>query len=133
VVGGVLLWPAFDLGRVRANVSAARADEVQSRARYALPISQPQEELETSIVAYGKSRERLRYLEEAAAASARAAELARLRYTEGGSDFFQVLDAERTLLERENERALGRTEAETNLIAVYRALGGANAFRSTTR
>jgi outer membrane protein TolC len=133
VIGPVLSWPAFDLGRVRANVSAARADEAQSRARYELAISQAQEELETSIVAYGKSRERLRYLEEAAAASARAAELARLRYTEGGSDFFQVLDAERTLLERENERALGRTEAETNLIAVYRALGGANAFRSTTR
>ena len=30
-------------------------------------------------------------------------------------------------------RALGRTEAETNLIAVYRALGGANAFRSLAR
>jgi multidrug efflux system outer membrane protein len=133
VIGPVLSWPAFDLGRVRANVSAARADEAQSRARYELAVSQAQEELETSIVAYGKSRERLRYLEEAAAASARAAELARLRYTEGGSDFFQVLDAERTLLERENERALGRTEAETNLIAVYRALGGANAFRSATR
>ena len=76
--------------------------------------------------AYRKARERLRYLEEAAAASTRAAELARLRYVEGGSDFLQVLDAERTMLERENERALGRTAAETGLIAVYRALGGAN-------
>lgn len=133
VIGPVLSWPAFDLGRVRADVVAARADEVQSRARYELTVAQAREELETSIVAYGKSRERLRYLEEAAAASARAAELARLRYTEGGSDFFQVLDAERTLLERENERALGRTEAETKLIAVYHALGGANAFSSTAR
>jgi outer membrane protein TolC len=84
-------------------------------------------------VAYRKSRERLELLEAAAAASARAADLARLRYTEGGSDFFQVLDAERTLLERENERALGRTEAETNLIAVYRALGGGSAFAATKR
>ena len=133
VIGPVLSWPAFDLGRVRANVAAARADEAQSRVRYELAVSQAQEELETSIVAYGKSRERLRHLEDAAAASARAAELARLRYTEGGSDFFQVLDAERTLLERENERALGRTEAETNLIAVYRAHGGSNAFGPTTR
>jgi len=44
-----------------------------------------------------------------------------------------VLDAERTLLERENERAAGRTEAETNLVAVYRALGGANAFATSAR
>jgi multidrug efflux system outer membrane protein len=133
VIGPVLSWPAFDLGHVRANVAAARADEAQSRARYELALSRAQEELETSIVAYRKSRERLRYLEDAAASSARAAELARLRYTEGGSDFLQVLDAERTLLERENERASGRTEAETNLITVYRALGGANAFARSAR
>jgi NodT family efflux transporter outer membrane factor (OMF) lipoprotein len=31
VIGPVLSWPAFDLGRVRANVAAARADEAQSR------------------------------------------------------------------------------------------------------
>jgi outer membrane protein, multidrug efflux system len=129
VIGPVLSWAAFDLGRVRANVQAARADEAASRARYELAVSRAQEELETSVVAYRKSRERLGHLEAAAAASARAAELARLRYTEGGSDFLQVLDAERTLLERENERAAGRTEAETNLIAVYRAVGGGAGFR----
>jgi len=129
VIGPVVSWAAFDLGRVRANVSVARADEAASRARYELALSRAQEELESSVVAYRKSRERLEHLEAAAAASARAAELARLRYVEGGSDFFQVLDAERTLLERENERAAGRTDAETNLIAVYRALGGGNAFR----
>jgi multidrug efflux system outer membrane protein len=133
LIGPVLTWPAFDLGRVRANVAAARADEAESRARYELALSRAQEELETSIVAYRNSRQRLEHLEAAAAASARAAELARLRYTEGGSDFLQVLDAERTLLERENERASGRTETETNLIAVYRALGGANAFAAPAR
>ena len=133
VIGPVLSWPAFDLGHVRANVAAARADQAQSRARYELARARAQEEVETSVVAYRKSRERLEYLEAAAAASARAAELARMRYTEGGSDFLQVLDAERTLLERENERAAGRTEAETNLIAVYHALGGANAFVTTKR
>jgi NodT family efflux transporter outer membrane factor (OMF) lipoprotein len=133
VIGPVISWPAFDLGHVRANVAAARADQAQSRARYELALSRAQEELETSVVAYRNSRQRLEYLEAAAAASARAAELARLRYTEGGSDFLQVLDAERTLLERENERAAGRTEAETNLIAVYHALGGANAFVATTK
>jgi NodT family efflux transporter outer membrane factor (OMF) lipoprotein len=133
VIGPVISWPAFDLGHVRANVAAARADQAESRARYELALSRAQEELATSVVVYRKSRERLEYLEAAAAASARAAELARLRYTEGGSDFLQVLDAERTLLERENERATGRTEAETNLVAVYHALGGANAFTATTR
>ena len=124
VIGPVVSWPAFDLGRVRANVAGARAGEAEARARYELARAEAREELETALLSYRKSRERLRHLEAAAAASARAAELARLRYVEGGSDFLQVLDAERTLLERENERSLGRTEAETGLVAVYRALGG---------
>ena len=49
-------------------------------------------------MAYGKARERLSRLAEAAAASDRAAELARLRFRGGVDDFLQVLDAERSLL-----------------------------------
>jgi outer membrane protein, multidrug efflux system len=125
-VGPVVSWPALDLGHVRAGVDAARAAEAQQRERYQQTIALAREELESTLISYRKSRERLRLLDEAASASARAAELARLRFTEGGSDFLQVLDAERTLLDRENELATGRTEAEQALIAVYRALGGAN-------
>jgi outer membrane protein, multidrug efflux system len=125
-VGPVVSWPALDLGHVRTGVDAARAAEAQQRERYQQTIALAREELESTLISYRKSRERLRLLDEAASASARAAELARLRLTEGGSDFLQVLDAERTLLDRENELATGRTEAEQALIAVYRALGGAN-------
>jgi len=52
---------------------------------------------------------------------------------EGASDFLPVLDAERTLLDRQDARALGRTEAMTGLVAVYRALGGARAFTTDAR
>jgi outer membrane protein TolC len=76
------------------------------------------------LVTYRKAQERLARLEEAAAASERAAELARLRFQEGASDFLQVLDAERTLLEAQDRRAVGRTDAQTSLVGVYRALGG---------
>jgi multidrug efflux system outer membrane protein len=47
-----------------------------------------------------------------------------VRYENGASDFLQVLDAERTLLESEDRLARSRTEAATSLIAVYKALGG---------
>ncbi|MEO6527333.1 MAG: TolC family protein [Gemmatimonadaceae bacterium] len=125
-IGPVISWPALDLGRVRAGVDVARAEETQSKARYELTRLQAREEQETAAVRYRRAKERLRHLEDAATASAKAAELARLRFVEGASDFLPVLDAERTLLERENERAMGRTDAETSLVAVYRAFGGAN-------
>jgi NodT family efflux transporter outer membrane factor (OMF) lipoprotein len=124
VVGPVVSWPAFDLGHVRANVDAARARESEARARYELAVARALSEVETSLLSYDKARERLRHLEDAAAASERAAELARLRFEEGASDFLQVLDAERTLLDAQDRRALGRTEAAASLIALYRALGG---------
>jgi acyl-CoA reductase-like NAD-dependent aldehyde dehydrogenase len=62
--------------------------------------------------------------EDAVRASHTAASLARVRYENGASDFLQVLDAERTLLESEDRLARSRTEAATSLIAVYKALGG---------
>ena len=122
--GPVLSWPAFDLARVKANTDAARAVQAEAKARYRQTVLRSMEEVEVSIRTYQKARERLKHLEDAAAASERAADLARLRFTEGASDFLQVLDAERTLLEAQDRLALGRTQASAALVAVYRATGG---------
>ena len=123
-IGPVISWPALDFARVRAGVDAARADEAEAKARYEQAILRSRAEIETALVAYRRARERLQHLDDAAAASERAAELARLRFTEGASDFLQVLDAERSLLEAQDRRAVGRTSATTALVAVHRALGG---------
>ena len=123
--GPVVSWPAFDIGRVKANADAARAAQSEAKARHRQTVLRSIEEVEVSLRTYGKARERLKHLEDAAAASERAAELARLRFTEGASDFLSVLDAERTMLEAQDRLALGRTQATTALVAVYRATGGA--------
>jgi NodT family efflux transporter outer membrane factor (OMF) lipoprotein len=123
-VGPVISWPLLNLGRVKAGVDAARAGEAEARARYELAVLRALEEVETALVTYRKAQERLARLEDAAAASERAAELARLRFQEGATGFLEVLDAERTLLEVQDRRAVGRTDAHTSLIGVYRALGG---------
>jgi outer membrane protein, multidrug efflux system len=123
-IGPVISWPAFDLARVRAGVDVARAAESAARARYDQTVLRSLEEVETSLVTYQKARERLKHLDDAAAASERAAEIARLRYAEGASDFLQVLDAERSLLDAQDRRAAGRTDAALGLVTVYRALGG---------
>ena len=124
VVGPVITWPLLDLGRVHASVDAARAAEAEAEAQHGQSLLRAREEVETSLVSYGKARERLRHLEAAAAASERATELARLRYEEGGTGFLEVLDAERTLLDAQDRLATGRTEAALGLVSVYRALGG---------
>jgi len=124
-IGPVISWPALNLGRVKAGVDVARAQEAEADAYYRKTQLQASEEIATSVVAYNKARRSLAYLDIAARASERAAALARLRFDEGVTDFLQVLDAERTMLEAQDRLAAGRIAATNGLIDVYRALGGA--------
>ena len=63
-------------------------------------------------------------MRESAQASEKATALARLRYQYGVSDFLTVLDAERTLLQAQDQLAQSETNTATALVAVYKALGG---------
>jgi multidrug efflux system outer membrane protein len=123
-VGPVLSWPALNLGRVKARVDESRAREEEAQAQYNRTVLQAQQEVETGLVRYRTARAQVERIQDAAEASARAAELARLRFTGGVADFLQVLDAERTQLEAEEQLAQSRTDAATAYAALYQALGG---------
>jgi outer membrane protein TolC len=123
-VGPILSWPALNLGRVKARVDQSRALEAEAQARYTQTVLRALQEVETGLVRYRTARTRVARIQEAAEASARAAELARLRFTGGVADFLQVLDAERTQLDAEEQLAQSRTDAATAYAALYQALGG---------
>src|SRR5436189_3103907 len=124
VVGPVLTWPGLNLGRVKAEVDAAAAREDAARAQYGRVVLAAMEDMETSLARYRAARLQVERLEDASAASERAAELARMRFREGVTDFLQVLDAERTELEAQDRLAQGRIDAATAYAALYRAVGG---------
>lgn len=117
-------WAAFDLGHVRARIAAARARNEGALASYEQTVLRALQETEDALVMHSRSRDRLQQLTEAATASQTAAQLARLRFENGAVDFLQVLDAERSLLEIEDNLAQSRAETATSLVAVYKALGG---------
>jgi multidrug efflux system outer membrane protein len=117
-------WGIFDFGHVQARIGAAKWRKEGAVLRYEQTVLQALEETEDSLVTHARARERLVHDEAAVRASNTAAGLARVRYENGASDFLQVLDAERTLLESEDRLARSRTEAATSLIAVYKSLGG---------
>jgi len=117
-------WALFDLGHVQARIAASKAAREGAVLQYEKTVLNALEETENSLVTHARARERLVHDETAFKASSTAAGLARVRYENGASDFLQVLDAERTLLESEDRLARSRTEAATSLIAVYKALGG---------
>jgi NodT family efflux transporter outer membrane factor (OMF) lipoprotein len=122
--GPVISFPLFDVGRVRQRVEVAQAGEEEAQAQYNSTVLNALQESESSLVAYDRAHARLAILEDAVRSSSRAADLAKQRFEAGLTDFLQVLDAERTLLDAENQLALGHTAAATALVAVYKAVGG---------
>ena len=122
--GPSISWAAFDLGRVRARIDVAKAQTQAALAAYESAVLTALEETEGALVTYGYARSRRATLEEAAAASSKAANLARQRFEGGLADFLNVLDAERDTLSVQDSLAQSRTQTATSLVAVYKALGG---------
>jgi NodT family efflux transporter outer membrane factor (OMF) lipoprotein len=124
LVGPVLSFPLLDVGRVRQRVDIAEARQDDARVQYTAAALQAVEEAETALVAYDRAHARVAILTEAVGSSTRAAGLAQQRFEAGLTDFFQVLDAQRTQLEAETQLAVAHTSAATALVAVYKSVGG---------
>ncbi|HEX3604002.1 MAG TPA: efflux transporter outer membrane subunit [Steroidobacteraceae bacterium] len=122
-VGPGISWAAFDLGRVRARIGSAKAQTDAALASYEGAVLGALEDTEGALISYGRAQSRRDALQVAAAASDKAADLARKRFEGGLIDFLEVLDAERTALSAELLLSQSRTDAATSLIAVYKALG----------
>ncbi len=117
-VGGFRSWAGSS-----ARISSAKAQTDQALAAYEGAVLGALEDTEGALISYGRSQSRREALQIAAAASDKAADLARKRFEGGLIDFLEVLDAERTALSAELLLSQSRTDAATSLIAVYKALG----------
>ena len=119
----VLSWAGFERGTY-AGVRIAEARAAAALAGYELTVLRALEETENAFATYGSHRQRLQAVVEQAAASRNAAELARIQYREGAVDFLRLLDAERTLLQAEDEVAAAETDLNSSVVLIYKALGG---------
>ena len=81
-------------------------------------------EVENALAAYKADRDRGVSLAAAVEESRDALSLARERYSSGVANFIDVLDAERSLQQNELSAATNTTAISTDLVAIYRALGG---------
>ncbi|HET9693751.1 MAG TPA: efflux transporter outer membrane subunit [Steroidobacteraceae bacterium] len=117
-------WSFLDVGRVRARIAASDAAASGVLAQYEQTVLRALEETENALVRYGHARLEDAHLERSARESARAAELARVRFDAGAADLLDVLDAERSQLQAQDAFADGRTRSATALVDLYRSLAG---------
>jgi len=96
----------------------------QAVAAYEQTVLQAFEEVENALLAWAKEQKRREALLEATEAARRARELALVEYNSGLVDFQTVVSADRQLISLEDSLAVSDGELTSNLIRLYKALGG---------
>jgi multidrug efflux system outer membrane protein len=119
-----ITWPAFNLGRVFANIDRADAVRDAALAQYEKSVLEALEDTESALAQFGASRERRDLLADSVHNSSRAVQIARTQYENGLVDLLPVLDAQRVALASELELSQSQTELLTSLVALFKALGG---------
>ncbi|RJR51194.1 MAG: efflux transporter outer membrane subunit [Desulfobacteraceae bacterium] len=123
-IGPSVSWRIFDTGRIRSNIEQQRALEEQAMISYRQTVLTALEEVENALIASSKEEEHRAALVQAVAANRKAVSLATRIYTEGQTDFLNVLQAQRALYDTEDALAQSTRTVSVNLIALYKALGG---------
>jgi len=123
-LGPSATWTLFSTGRVRSNIELQRAFEEESLIVYRQTILAALQEVENALIASAKEQEHRQALVDAVAANRSAVELATELYTAGQTDFLNVLDAQRSLYSSEDALAQSIRTISTDLVALYKALGG---------
>jgi len=126
-VSPAVSWPSLDLGSARARLRGQEARGDQALILYQQAVLSAVEDLQNALVGYRERQTQVVSLSQQVAASRRAADLAHIRFQEGTIDFLRVLDAERTRLDAEDGLAAAQTAANIQVVAIYKAMGGAGA------
>ena len=123
-IGPRAVWTVFNYGRIENQVRIQDARFEQLLMNYHDTVLRATEEVEDQMTGYLKAREAAQSAEKAANGAQRAVDISLAQYREGAVDYQRVLDAERSLLEEQNTMAQTRSSIATNLIGLYKALGG---------
>jgi len=122
--GPRITWAIFKGAAIRQNIEAQSALQEQALFKYEATILTALEDVENALVAYGEEQNRRDSLQEAAQAAQKAVELAKYKYQSGLTDFYNVLEAERSLLTFQELLAQSNGTVASNIVRLYKALGG---------
>ncbi len=123
-VVGSLSAPIFTAGRIRQTINIQSAQERQALIAYESTVLTALSEVENSLAAVRRTKERLGTLDGAIVSAREAARLAQQSFEAGQADLLQVLDTQRTLLSLEEQQTLTLGDNASAHIQLYRALGG---------
>ena len=118
------ILPIFDLGRVSAGVDAARAGRDIAVAQYERTIQTAFREVADALAGQATYSEQLRAQRAVAAAEQDRFNLSDLRYRSGAASYLDLLDAQRSLFQAQQQAVEANLARLQNQVTLYRVLGG---------
>ena len=123
-VGPVFSWPILNYGRIDNAVRVQDARLQQLLVDYQNTVLNAAREVEDAIAGYLRERDALESYERSAQAARRSVDIALLQYRESIADYQRVLDTQRVLNSQQQLYVASKQQAATNLVLLYKALGG---------
>jgi len=117
-------WTLFDGGSIRQNIKLQTAMQEEALSFYESTVLGALQDVENGLVAYANEQGRRDSLAVAVQSSQNAFELAREQYSSGLVGFQTVLDTQQSLLSAQDQLAISEAKVTSNLISLYKALGG---------
>ena len=123
-IGPDIQWNILNSGRIKNNVRVEDARLQEAIVNYQNVVLQAAQEVESGLAGFLGAQEQVKFLDIGVQASERAVYLANLQYTVGAVDYTRVLNTQLALLQQQSDWVQLRGDTVTNLISVYKALGG---------
>ena len=122
--GPSVTWPIFQGGAIVSNIRVQEALRDQAFITYQKTVLTAFQDVENALIAFAKEQEHYKSLKDSVGANSKAVELSLRLYSEGLLDFLNVLVAQRSLYAVEDALVQSNRSISTDLIALYKALGG---------
>ncbi|MDO8282132.1 MAG: TolC family protein [Thermodesulfovibrionia bacterium] len=123
-IGPGFRWNIFDAGSIRKNIEVQNALQEQALIQYETAVLEALHEVKNALTAYAGEQVRRQSLLNGSNAAERAVKLAQEQYESGLIDFQSLLTAQQSLLSLQDQLAGSDAEVTSNLIRLYKALGG---------
>ncbi len=123
-LGPELSLPVFEGGRNKANLARSEARYDETVADYRQTILQAVREVDDAFTAITRLSQRAAAQQRTVNSATRTVELSESRYQAGVVDYFEVVDAQRTELDAEQQAVFIQLGRHLAAISLIRALGG---------
>ncbi|SHH39704.1 efflux transporter outer membrane subunit [Bradyrhizobium erythrophlei] len=123
-VGPSISIPIFEGGRLRGVLTLRESQQREAAIFFQKTVLRAWKEVDDAMTAYREAQHRRADVARSVTENHAALQAARQRYSEGAIDFLNVIATQAQLLQSEIDLADSDTRIATDLVNLYRALGG---------